>query len=238
MGLEKFNSDSENGGDLNRQDRDWKKYWEDVNQTVGLDGKIDGFDIVKDTHESDRHFNTKFNTALKLAKVGYNVALEKKVSTEHANVVPDIIVYETDKVVDENRVIDSSQFTVEVGQFYPQRAKAEVSRFGSVIWIEKGESISDGMVISELVIDRLNTYALEQEKYIDDKGDVVNPDIECLLTEKSREIAFEVLKYTSNFKDTSTAKATERVNDKRPQGYEYSEDDVKKVLLELGVISN
>jgi len=226
MGLENFNtenSESDSLDSVNNESTSTRNQYGSIDDTE--------LDLVRHHSEGDEHFNTKSRIAIQLHNTGWDVSVEGKVNLATGDYIQaDVAAFGGPDGDAELNISDVDSMIVEVGGYDQPRAKKALDVVDVVLWVGKGDSLSDAVVIQHLVPEKTQKQFESAFEYTNSDGDKVEPELDGIYVERYKLIAKEILSTFNQI--TGPSQVVSHINANTDHEIKYEE--AEKILSVMG----
>lgn len=206
---------------------------------------IDQLDVPKDANETQKHYDSKIDASIQLAKLGYFVYIEHEIDRTGGPVAD---VYA--ELSDDNSGLGHEEIIVEVGEYSAGRAKRALNSCDCILLVPKGCNLHDCAKLEnfdapnipsasgdEESVNKVNRHKqiIDGARFINCSGKVFTPKINDIHTNKYKEIASVMLKHLGGTPELTKDGIVDTVNLNSDES--YKERDILKVSEELGFIT-
>lgn len=226
MGLENFNtenSESDSSDSVNNESTSTRNQYGSIDDT--------DLDLVRHHSEGDEHFNTKSRIAIQLYNTGWDVSVEGKVNLATGEYIQaDVAAFDGPDGNVELNMPDADSMIVEVGSYDQPRAKKALDVVDVVLWVGKGESLSDAVIIQHLMPEKAQNEFESLYEYRNSDGDKIEPELDGIYVERYKLIAKEILSTFNQI--TGPSQVASHINDNTDYDINYKE--AEKILSAMG----
>lgn len=226
MGLEDFST--EDGESSSSDNMDGKS-----TNTRTQYGSIDDtdLDLVRQHAEGDEHFNTKSRIAIQLHNTGWDVSVEGKVNLATGEYIQaDVAAFDGPDGDVELNISDVDSMIVEVGSYDQPRAKKALDVVDVVLWVGKGESLNDAVIIQHLMPEKTQNEFESLYEYRNSDGDKIEPELDGIYVERYKVIAKEILSTFNQI--TGPSQVVSHIN--ANTDHEINYEEAEKILSAMG----
>jgi len=226
MGLESFNTEHNESDSLDNIDdesTDVGTQYESIDDT--------DLDLARHHSEGDEHFNTKSRIAIQLYNTGWDVSVEGKVNlTTGEYIQADITAFGGPDDDIELNIPDVDSMIVEVGSYEQSKARKALDVVDVVLWVGKGNSLSDAVVIQHLVPEKAQKQFKSRYEYTNSDGEKIEPELDGIYVERYKSIAKKILSTFNQITGPSQVVSYINAN----TDYDITYKEAEKILSAMG----